>query len=94
MKTKISAAVLVLMGCMMMAFAAKVETCEEKHKSCVDDCTNVQYHCKAGGSDPGRCEQAYKVCMQKCDKAKQQCEGNGGGKNASPTATPKKKKQA
>ncbi|MGZ5563802.1 MAG: hypothetical protein ACXWFY_01280 [Chthoniobacterales bacterium] len=91
MKTKISAAVLILIGCVMMVFAAKVDPCEEKHKSCSDTCMNEQYHCKMRGSEPSNCERAYKMCMNKCDKDKQECESKSGGKSASPTATPKKK---
>lgn len=62
-------------GCVMMVFAAKVEPCAEKHKSCTESCGNVKAQCKARGSDPDRCENAYKMCLQDCDKAKTDCEG-------------------
>ncbi len=63
-----------------MALAApKVETCDDKYKSCSENCTNGQYHCKTMGVDPTECEKRFKTCMNKCDKAKADCEKNKKG---------------
>lgn len=75
MKAKISLVTLLVGGCLMIGFAAKVETCADKFTSCSDSCTNVQAHCKASGSDPGNCEIKFNRCMNSCEKAKKDCEG-------------------
>ena len=74
MKTKICAAALIMSGCVMMVFAAKVETCAEKYKSCTDSCMNAKSQCRARGAQPDQCEKTYKMCLQDCDKAKKACD--------------------
>jgi hypothetical protein len=58
----------------MMVFAAKVEPCAEKYKTCTDSCEHVKSQCKARGAQPDQCENAYKMCLQDCDKAQKDCD--------------------
>ena len=75
MKTKICAAALIMSGCVMMVFGAKVDSCAEKFKSCTESCMHIQAGCRARGAEPVECEKAYKMCLQDCDKAKKDCDG-------------------
>ena len=61
-------------GCVMMVFAAKVETCAEKHKSCTEACANAKSQARARQADQAQYENAYKMCIQDCDKKKTECD--------------------
>ena len=74
-KTKICAAGLIMSGCVMMVFAAKVDSCAEKYKSCTESCMNVKAQCRARGANPDQCENTYKICLKDYDKAKNDCDG-------------------
>lgn len=75
MKTKICAAVLVMSGCVMMMFAAKVDPCTEKYTACSITCGHAKASCRARQVDPDQCERTYKMCLQDCEKAKKDCDG-------------------
>ena len=65
MKLKLSLAALLACGSLVMALAApKVETCDDKYKTCGEACTNQQYNCKASGRTPESCATSYKSCMK------------------------------
>jgi len=60
----------------MMMFAAKVETCAEKHKTCTDSCENTKSQARARQVDQAQYENAYKMCVKDCEKKKDECEGS------------------
>lgn len=95
MKRRFVSAVVVLAGCVVMVFAAKQEEdpCTKKHTECTNICENEFRNCRARQTPVDQCEQRKKICVTKCDNDKVDCQNkSGGGKGASPTATPGKKK--
>jgi hypothetical protein len=74
MKRKIFVAVLTLSSGLMMVFAAAVDKCTEKHKSCTDQCTSFNMQCKARGNDSADCENRFKQCKSACDKKLTECQ--------------------
>lgn len=74
MKRKICLAVLALSSGLMMVFAAAVDKCTEKHKSCTDQCTSFNMQCKARGNDSIECDNRLKQCKSACDKALTDCQ--------------------
>ncbi len=87
-KTKsLLAAALLFCGSFLMVFAAaKVETCDEKFKTCSEVCMNQKYANKAGSRTEESINASYKSCMNACNKAKADCEKNN------PPAKPAPKK--
>jgi hypothetical protein len=73
-KTKICAAALIMSGCVMMVFAAKVDPCTEKYNSCTDSCLHAKAGCRARGAEPDQCEKTYQMCLKDCEKAKKDCD--------------------
>ena len=95
MKRKITSAVLVLCGCVAIVFAAKQQEdpCAKKHSECTTACETEYRKCRARQTEEEECQRRKQNCTNKCDRDKKECEGkSGGGKGASPTATPGKKK--
>jgi hypothetical protein len=74
-KTKISAVMLIMSGCVVMIFAATTaDPCTEKHKGCTDSCAIVQSQSLRRGVDRLQAENAYNRCVKACDKAKADCD--------------------
>ena len=74
-KTKISAVMLIMSGCVMMIFAATTaDPCTEKHKACADSCATVQSQSLRRGVDRLQAENAYNRCVKACDNAKADCD--------------------
>jgi hypothetical protein len=73
MKRKICVAILTLSSGLMMVFAAAVDKCAEKHKSCTESCTSFNIQCKARGNDAADCDARLKQCTAACDKTLTDC---------------------
>ena len=74
-KTKISAVMLIMSGCVLMMFAATTaDPCTEKHKSCTDSCALTQSQSLRRGVERLRAENAYNRCVKACEKAKADCD--------------------
>jgi hypothetical protein len=74
MKRKICVAVLALSSGVMMVFAATVDKCTAKHKSCNEQCNSFNIQCKARGNDSMDCDNRLKQCKAACDKALTDCQ--------------------
>ena len=65
----------------MVFAAAKVETCDDKYKTCSEVCTNQKFANKAGSRTEQSIDASYKSCMSACDKAKADCNKSAGKKS-------------
>jgi hypothetical protein len=74
MKRKTCLALLALSSGLIMVFAADVDKCTEKFKSCTVTCGIQKAQCINRGSTPESCEMRYKECSQLCDKALKACQ--------------------
>jgi hypothetical protein len=93
MKRKTGMALLALSSGLMMVFAADVDKCTEKYKSCTEICGNSKAQCLARGNEKESCNFRMKQCVADCEKDLKTCQAKSQTKSPpkTPPKTPPKK---